>query len=289
MKFYGTSAAQGTPSPFCRCEGCENARKTGGKEIRRRSMFRLSEHISLDLGADASQLAIEFGDFYALQHVLVTHTHEDHLAHMMMNIRNMSTVITPEPLNFYFTDKAYDIVDFYRNSAPIIKGRTAELEERGIVAFHRLEFGQSYKIDDITVKPFKGNHKGNMKENCANYLIDLPCGKRLFYGLDTGWYLDETFAALENAQIDIFIGECTFGLKADRERHPDNHMDAASDMLLFDELIARRAVTPQTKVYLTHINHFSSHADLEAFFAVAKTPFDSPVTIAYDGMELDVR
>ena len=289
MMFYGTSAAQGIPSPFCRCKVCENARKIGEKEIRRRTMFRLSEHICIDLGADAFQMAIELGDFYALQYVLVTHTHEDHLAHMMMNIRKMSTVITPEPLNFYLTDKAYEIADFYRNSPPIIKGKTAELEAEGIIAFHKLEFGQSYQIGNMTVKPLKGNHTGNMGENSANYLITLPSGKTLFYGLDTGWYLDETFAALENAQIDIFIGEGTFGLMQGRDKYPDSHMDAASNLLLFEELIARRAVTPQTDVYLTHISHATTHAQLEAFFAKASTPFEHPVTIAYDGMKLRDR
>ena len=43
MRFWGTSAGGAIPSPFCRCEVCENARKVGGKEIRLRSAFRIDK------------------------------------------------------------------------------------------------------------------------------------------------------------------------------------------------------------------------------------------------------
>ena len=42
MLFLGTGAAEGIPTPFCRCRVCENARKKGGKEVRMRSGFRVS-------------------------------------------------------------------------------------------------------------------------------------------------------------------------------------------------------------------------------------------------------
>ena len=43
------------------------------------------------------QQAIEFGDFTGLQHVLVTHTHEDHFDYMMMNVRKMAIERTRNP------------------------------------------------------------------------------------------------------------------------------------------------------------------------------------------------
>jgi hypothetical protein len=44
----------------------------------------------------------------------------------------------------------------------------------------------------ITNFPLKGNHVGNMDEQSANYLLTFPNGCKLFYGLDTGWYLPKT-------------------------------------------------------------------------------------------------
>lgn len=52
MCFWGTSAGEGVPTPFCRCKVCEYARKHGGKDLRTRSCFRLDESIMLDAGAD---------------------------------------------------------------------------------------------------------------------------------------------------------------------------------------------------------------------------------------------
>lgn len=286
MVFYGTSAAEGVPNPYCRCRRCENARLVGGREIRRRSMFRVSEAFCIDLGADAFQLAIEQEDFYNLRHVLITHTHEDHFAQMMFNLRSMARAAAPEPLHFYFTDQAYDIVDFFKQSKPIIKGLTAALEERGVIALHRLDFYKTTRIGEIDVLPLKGNHFGNMGEACANYMLTLPDGRKLFYGLDTGWYLEETFEALEDANISLLISECTFGLEPTRGEHPQSHLDAYSNLLLFDELMARRAITADTKVYLTHIGQYATHQELTEFFAASPGPFHTPVEVAYDGMRI---
>jgi phosphoribosyl 1,2-cyclic phosphate phosphodiesterase len=287
MVFYGTSAAEGIPSPFCRCRVCEHARQVGGKEIRRRSMLRLSESACIDLGADAFQLAIEFGDFYQLKHVLVTHTHEDHFAHMMMNIRNMSVSPAPFPLHLYFTGEAFDIVDFYRNSKAIIKGLTGKLEDRGIVSFHKMEFGETYTVDDMDVTPYRGNHVGNMGEQSANYLLELPLGKRkLYYGLDTGWYLEETFKVLENAGIDILISECTMGLKNGLDPHGPGHLGAYNNMLLFEALLSQGSIRPDTAIYLTHINQSSTHQELVDYFAAQGDRVPNPITVAYDGLSI---
>ena len=66
MVFYGTSAAEGIPSPFCSCYLCRNAREKGGKDIRKRTMFRINDAIVIDLGADSHTQAAEYGDFIHL-------------------------------------------------------------------------------------------------------------------------------------------------------------------------------------------------------------------------------
>ncbi|MGI5958153.1 MAG: MBL fold metallo-hydrolase [Massiliimalia sp.] len=284
LTFYGTGAAEGIPSPFCSCPVCEHARKVGGKEIRRRTMFRISETACIDLGADAFAQSLEYGDFIHLHHVLVTHTHEDHLDQMMMNVRNMATCREQEPLHYYFTDKAYDIVTFYKESEPIIKGMTTQLEQKGIVAFHRLEYGKTYEIDGMKVTPLRGNHFGNMGENAANYLVELPSGVKFYYGLDTGWYLPETLEALKGQKLDFLISECTFGLTP-REPHPGGHLDAASCRELFPILLEQGTLTDQSRIYLAHINHYTSnHQELCEFFENWK--FTCPITVCWDGFEI---
>lgn len=204
---------------------------------------------------------------------------------MMMNVRNMAISRTPEPLHYYFTDKAFDIVEFYRNNSSIIKGLAADLEKRGIIAFHKLEFNKPHTISDMKVMPLPGNHRGNMGENSANYLITLPDSGKLYYGLDTGWYLEETFMVLKNISLDVLISECTFGLTPNRDIHPNGHLHAFSCMELFKKLLEQGTISPNTKIYLTHINHYTStHSDLLKYFA--EQDFSCKITVAYDGMRI---
>ena len=84
-QFYGTSAGEGMPAPFCRCEICTEAREKGIPYARMRSCFRLTDKIMIDLGADAAMQARLIGDLTDIEHVFITHTHEDHLnTHMLM-------------------------------------------------------------------------------------------------------------------------------------------------------------------------------------------------------------
>ena len=104
LVFYGTGAAEAIPSPFCSCRVCQFARERGGREERARSMFRVNEELSVDLGPDAVLRAMRFGDLTGLRHVLVTHTHLDHFCYDMMEVRSMSRD-AKEPLVFWLTDE----------------------------------------------------------------------------------------------------------------------------------------------------------------------------------------
>lgn len=284
--FYGTSAAEGIPDPFCQCYLCENARKKGGRDVRTRSMFRINEAVCLDLGADSFLQAMRYGDFIHLEHVLVTHTHEDHFAYMMMGVRKMATHRIDKPLHYYLTDDAYKIVDFYRSHTPILKGSVRELEEAGIISFHRQEFQVPFEVDGMEITAFRGNHFGNMDENCANYLIRRQDGKTLFYGLDTGYYLEEVFEQLKHQHIDCLISECTFGNAADRGEKPHGHLDIASCLKVFRRLWEQGTIDSSTVIYLTHINHChtADHEQMQRIFDEAIFPV--PITVAFDGMQI---
>lgn len=282
MIFYGTGAAEGIPNPFCSCSICQNARNVQGKEIRGRTMFRINEKICIDMGADSFHQAIKYGDFVKLEHVIVTHTHEDHLNMMMTNVRNMAYVREKHPLHYYLTGKAFEMIDFYRDNKPLVKGMLRKFEEEKILVFHKLEYNLKYQIGELEVIPLKGNHFGNMDEFCANYLIKFPDGRKMYYGLDTGWYFPETFKALEREKLDLLISECTFGLTEGRGEHPDGHLDAFSCMKLFEKLLGQGTITPETNIVLAHINHYTStHAQLVDYFKNQK--FCCPITVAFDG------
>lgn len=285
MTFYGTSAAEAIPNPFCDCYLCRYARDHGGKDVRTRSMFRINEAVMIDMGADSLVQANTHGDFLRLSHVLITHTHEDHLAHMMFNVRSMATDRRVDTLHFYLVDKAFDMIEFYRKSEPIIKGKLSLLEEEGVVAFHRQEFHKPFMADGMEVTALRGNHKGNMKEDCANYLIKLHNGKMLYYGVDSGMYLPETFEALKGVKLDYLISECSYGNGEDYGENP-GHLCHRTCMEIFKKLYEQHTLEKDSRIYLTHINHChtADHESLQRLFDSSDFPI--PCRVAWDGMEL---
>ena len=43
----------------------------------------------------------------------------------------------------------------------------------------------------------------------------------MYYALDSGYYLEETFDILKNYKLDILIGECTFPRENPKDRTAD--------------------------------------------------------------------
>lgn len=280
-QFLGTGAAEGLPAPFCRCPVCQNAREKGGKEVRLRSCFRLTDKLMLDLGADAVVQAIRFGDMAEVDHVLVTHTHDDHLnPHMLMEA--MWARDYRNTLHYYLTDQAFRIVEHWRANPWILKGMLPQWEAQNLVAFHRLEYGVHTEVAGIGVTPFRGNHKGNVQEDSALYLLELPDGRTLFYGLDSSLYYPETLQALKNHPIDIYIAECACGVK-DVPFHP-SHMRLCEVRELIGQLYAQGTLHDESTVYLSHISHNSSHESMIA--GVEALNFPVRTVVAYDGMKI---
>ena len=281
-QFFGTSAAEGIPAPFCQCEVCQQAREKKGFYRRRRSCFRLSDKIMLDLGADAVSQCEEYGAITAVDHVLITHTHDDHLNPHMMMEAFWSRKDRGGPLHYYFTDRAFDMVQHWRENEWILKGRVPQWERDGVVAFHQLHYGQRTQVEDVFVTPFRGNHKGNVGENTALYLIELPDGRSLFYGLDSGSYLPETIEALKDYRIDLFISECTAGASA--ISYPGTHMGIRDVCDLTSTLYRQGTLHDGSTVWLTHINHRTGHDQMVE--AAANLPFPVKTVVAFDGLRI---
>lgn len=292
MRFWGTSAGGAIPSPFCRCEVCENARKVGGKEIRLRSAFRIDKKIMIDIGGDFIAQAIRLNDdLYDIEHFLFTHPHEDHFNYLMFWLRNNAALKHPEkPMNVYFTGDSYNILDKFLYSTPVIIDKDADYLSEKNVKFVKLEFGKWYKIDNIEIMPLKGKHGTTVTENAANYLVKLKNGKLMYYALDSGYYHEETFDILKNYKLDILIGECTF--PRENPKRPDGeyacpvHMDLISCVDTLDRLFENGTIDEKTDIYLTHIEAKGlNHAELEEYFAKLDRKYSAK--IAYDGLSID--
>ena len=292
MRFWGTGAGGAIPTPFCKCEVCENARKVGGKEIRLRSAFRIDKKIMIDIGGDCVAQAIRLNDdLYDVEHFLFTHPHEDHFNYLMFWLRyNAACKHSEKPMNVYFVGDSYNIVDKFLYSTPLIVDKDAGYMSDKNVKFVKLDFGKRYKINDIEVMPLKAKHGTTVTENGANYLVKLKNGKMMYYALDSGYYLEETFDILKDYKLDILIGECTFPVerpkRADGEYECPVHMDLTSCVDTLDRLFASGTIDENTEIYLSHIEgRVHNHAQLEEYFSKLDRKYS--VTVAYDGLSVD--
>lgn len=286
MRFWGTSAGEAIPTPFCECRICKNARRTGGREVRLRSCFRVDGETMIDPGADFTAEAIRLGEsMYGLRNVIYTHTHEDHFNFMLPWTRFVARVKPDWPLQIYFTADAYDILDKFYLTSPYTAGREGYTGPRDVV-FRRLEFGETCRIGGMDVTPLRGNHRPNIERNSANYLLRLADGRTLYYGLDTGYYLEETFAALAalTSPLDILISECTSPTDGGDENA--QHMNLPTLLHTLDRLYAQHTIGPDTAIWLTHIAPVGmTGAELCDWAAKLDRPYR--VGVAYDGMYLN--
>ena len=286
LRFWGTSAGEGTPTPFCECPICAHAREVGGKELRLRSSFRIDEKTMIDVGADFTAAAQKLGEsLYDLENILYTHTHEDHFNYMVFWTRSVARRKPDRPVNVYFTEDAYSIIDEFIMSSRVTEGRESYMKPSE-VNLVRLEFGKEYDIGNLKVTPLRGNHHTAFEKNSANYLITLPDGRTLYYALDSGYYLEETFEALKGRKIDILINECTMPFLDDDGKNSNGHMNLHTALRTFERLYSQKTITDDTRIWLTHIAPIgATHEQLCEYVSGLKLPYK--LEVAYDGLSIE--
>ncbi len=284
LRFLGTGAAEGVPAMYCRCQACMTARTQGGKDIRTRSSFRIGSRYQIDLGPDANWQMHRLGtDMYDVEHLFITHTHEDHFQLQEIVAKTMSREFgtNGKPLDIYVSLPAWQ---WLNTLMPVLYKK--DEYEHPIFAeqfrVHALAYFQIYPIGELLVETLKGGHVvRDGRERAMHYLIHLPDKRRLLYALDTGWFPEETWTFLQQKQLDILILDCTFGVRTDRPAYPDGHLDVASFVKTLERLADMGTIDTTTRIVATHINPHQGalHDALQKRFD--ETPFH--VTVAYDG------
>lgn len=284
MRFLGTGASEGTPNPFCGCRICENARMVGGKEIRHRSSFMVDKTLFIDFGADFFAQTVNHKiNLDKDISVLFTHMDLDHMNYTVFWSRLVKYEGCKAPLHIYLSDEAYSYVTDFLEKSPLTD--YGKFIQPGVAEFHKMEFGEKYKVEGYDVTALRGRHATQFEKNAANYLIEKD-NYRFYYAVDSGYFLDETFEALKDKRLDVFIGECTL---PDIEKavldETAGHMDVQLCLKNLDRLFENKTITENTKVYLTHIcPAAATHAELSEYVKKLDKPYR--IMIAYDGLEI---
>ena len=278
--YMGTAAEERIPGMFCNCELCQKSLKLGGKNIRTRAQALIDDTLLVDFGADTYDHFIKAGKtLWDIQHVLLTHSHPDHLTLEVFSSRNHW--LSAETCK-YPTLKVYTSAGVIEKIWRVVEARGLEKELiEKFWEFIPMNYYESFKIDDFTVTPLPANHARG--EQAYIFLIEKD-GKSMFYGNDTGTFstdVDEWLAA-NNKYIDLLSLDCT---KGDIDTPYYGHMSMSQGREIADRFLAKGVIDDKTKLYYTHFAHGCkmTHDELEKR---AKEKYGFNVT--HDGFSIEV-
>ena len=283
--FLGTGAAEGVPAAYCRCAACQGVRKRGGVEVKTRSSIRIGPHHQIDIGPDHYGQVSRAGlDMFDVEHVLVTHSHEDHFDFFGLAAKSMARETNGKPIDVYASEpaKAYllRVVDTLKPSSEDLAWVSKN------VALHGLSYFGDYDVGGLAVKTVKANHTAHGQgEYAINYLVELPNRRSLLYACDTGYYTDDTWRYLEGKHVDTLIMECTFAGRTDRPELPSGHLDLPSFFKMLERMTAIGVADSRTSVYATHFNPHQglTHHEIQKRFDDSRFR----VVAGYDGLRLE--
>jgi phosphoribosyl 1,2-cyclic phosphate phosphodiesterase len=264
--FLGTAAAEGVPSPFCRCAGCEEARATRGRQIRRRSAVLVNDDLLIDPGPDLGAACADHGvALDGLRYVLVTHSHFDHFYPCNLEIRSARYMDRAEPRSLdlvaggsslaLLSQLGYDDAQLRVQRRPIRAADVLALppyQVRAVAATHAPEVGDA-----------------------MNFLIG-DGETSLLYAVDTGLYAAPALQALAGAEVDLLIMDATNGFGETSENHL-NHQSFAEQLRRLRE---HRVLRPEAVLIASHFSHLRnpSHDELTRRYGALG------VGCAYDGL-----
>ncbi|MGF0253551.1 bifunctional adenosylcobinamide kinase/adenosylcobinamide-phosphate guanylyltransferase [Rhodococcus erythropolis] len=232
LVMLGTGAADGWPNPFCTCPSCLAA--LSSETIRGHTAALVDNRILLDCGPEVPRAASRFGRTLAhVEHILLTHSHPDHLGPMALLFRSWAS--RTEPLQVLGPPDALALCrDWVGPDDP--------------VTFTPLETGQSIMLGTYRVRALEAAHE------VPTLLYDITdaSGTRIFWATDTGPLPESTVDALADARFDAVFLEETFGYKTD---HGTGHHDLPN----FAETVSRLrncdAIADRTDVVAVHLGH----------------------------------
>lgn len=241
----------------------------------------------MDLGPDALAAAQMYNArLYDVDHLFLTHSHEDHLCITNLEVLTMTPQRNEKPLHVYLSKPAHVFLTRYMQALRGVyaQGETGleTLIKRGVVELHSFPSYVPVRVGGMEVFAIESNHTAHgPNEHALNYVFSRE-GEKLLYAADTGLYSEENLRALAGmGHPDPGHG----GHLRRRARKPGDR-DASERRALRAAAAAParlRRPAQDARVYMTHINQVQHlcHAAYQAYMD-AHSPI--PVVVASDGL-----
>jgi len=230
--------------------------------------------LALDAGAITSGLSL--ADQQKIQAILLTHQHYDHIRDVPSVAMNL--YLARASTSIYSTTAVYDALTTHLLNGEIYSDFFHRPEEKPTLGFIPLEPGKSVRIGSYTVMAVPVVHS----VPTLGFQITSNDGKSVFYTGDTGPGLSECWQMVSPQMLII---EVTASDRYQDFGRESNHLTPG---LLREELMSFRKIRgylPQ--VVAVHMSP-ELEAEIRGEITVVSQDLAVPITIAYEGLELDL-
>lgn len=206
-------------------------------------------------------------DFSRLEHLLITHSHGDHLAPGELGYLHAPFAHGREnvPLQVWCS---HDVAAVIRERFPDPAALNMNLHE--VNPFVPLDLG------GVQATPIIAVHMD--QELCLNWVLGDP-DHAVLYASDTGLYETPTWEYLAGVRFDLVISECTHGFVGEAR----THMSIPAVQALKSHLQQMGSMNEGCPVVITHFSHNSLLLHEELVERTASLG----LTVAWDGIEFE--
>lgn len=278
ITFLGTAAATSYPLAFCRCDYCNQARKIGGKDFRKRSSIIINDDLLIDLGPDIMSASFMYHKSIAdIRYCLQTHSHSDHFDASLFTTRVPEFMgVNTSPLQLYGSELTLrKMSEMLKNEGYVDDLFDTKAKERMNLEVFPAKPLQSFKAGKYEVTAFPAAHDKSV--DSLLYAV-TENNFTVFYGADTDSLPEETWKGFNEMKMhfNVVILDHTYGPDVNNGQHLNaNRFVEHIQRMRKEGLLAEDA-----RILATHISHEGNPPHTELSKYAARFEYE----IAYDGL-----
>ena len=250
LKFLGTGAADWSPKYKSR------------DEYRRYASVLIDDELLIDPGPHILDFETDFGYkslYDRAENILLTHSHSDHL-----DICVLKQLCIVQHRDIWCE-----------------KGAVSELESNAELTVHEIPLLREFKVGEYTVTALPANHRTDAVDEQPVHFIIEKDDKRIFYGCDGAWFMQETWYHMKKFTFDLIILDGTLG-DAEGDNRIFEHNNLHMTEIMSESIRKEGMLKDGGKIFISHLSRYSHGTQQD----VEKRLKPSDIKVAYDNLEV---